>query len=167
MRQLRKEYCPPKANNISQWIKKIICSEKSQENFPKKLMRVAILYEKNQQTIELLTNNFSWSADTINQLYKARWTIEIFFRDIKQLLKIKTFLPTSENAVKIQLWAALITTPLLKDLRNLAIHKWYLSNLVAFIRLNLFMKIVLFLWLDNPFCKLQNKAHYGSRGVLF
>ena len=144
-----------------------LSSKSSHEKYPQELRRIAIWDEVNEQTIELITNNFNWSADTISQLYKSRWTIEIFFRDIKQLLHIKTFIGTSENAVKIQIWTALITILLLKLLRNLAKHKWYLSNLVAFLRLNLFVKIDLFCWLDNPFCRPERKAKYGVQGALF
>ena len=74
--------------------------------------------------------------------------MEIFFRDIKQLLHIKSFIGTSENAVMIQIWTALITILILKAQSQFG---WYLSNLVAFIRLNLFVKIDLQLWLDKPF----------------
>ncbi len=144
-----------------------LSNKQSQEKYPEQLRRVAVWDDENQQVIELITNNFSWSADTIGKLYKARWTIEIFFRDIKQLLHIKTFIGTSENAVKIQIWTALITIMLLKALRNIGTYPWYLSNLVAFIRLNLFVKIDLFEWLNNPFCKPPKRAKYGVQGVLF
>lgn len=70
---------------------------------------MAVWDDENKQTIEIITNNFTWAASTIAELYKQRWQIEIFFRDIKQLLHIKTFIGTSENAVKIQIWTALIT----------------------------------------------------------
>lgn len=139
----------------------------SQKKYSKTLRRVAVWDEENEQVIELITNNFKWSADTIGQLYKARWTIEIFFRDIKQLLHIKTFIGTSENAVKIQIWTAFITILLLKVLRVTAQYPWYLSNLVSFIRLNLFVKIGLKQWLDNPFRKAPDIAKYGVQGVLF
>ena len=95
----------------------------------------------------------SWTANTITELYKARWEVEIFFRDIKQQLYIKSFIGTSQNAVMIQIWTALITILILKALKNQAMHPWYLSNLAAFIRLNLFVKIELNKWLDNPFAK--------------
>ncbi|MBQ6770674.1 MAG: transposase [Bacteroidales bacterium] len=49
--------------------------------------------------VELLTNNFTWTANTLGELYKSRWQVEIFLREIKQLLRIKTFIGTSENAV--------------------------------------------------------------------
>jgi len=92
---------------------------------------VAVWDEKNQQTLELITNNFRWAAKTIGDLYKSRWEIEIFFRDIKQLLHIKTFIGTSKNAVIIQIWTALITILLLKAIKATAKLAWHLSNLVA------------------------------------
>jgi IS4 transposase len=64
----------------------------------------------------------------------------VLFRDIKHLLRIKTFIGTSKNAVMIQIRPALITTLLLKLLKSVAKYSWNLSNLVAFIRLNIFVK---------------------------
>ncbi|CAM4366168.1 Transposase [Aquirufa beregesia] len=93
----------------------------------------------------------SWTANTISELYKSRWQIEIFFREIKNLLHIKSFVGTSENAVMIQIWTALITILILKALKAMAKYGWHLSNLVAFIRLNIFVKIDLHIWLDKPF----------------
>ncbi len=128
-----------------------LLSVQSHAKYPKKLRRVVVWDEKNQQTIEIITNNFTWAAQTIGELYKARWQVELFFRDIKQLLHIKTFIGTTENAVRIQFWTALITILILTYLKNIAHFKWQLSNLVAFIRLNCFVKIELMLWLNNPF----------------
>lgn len=140
---------------------------KSMKNYPKRLRRVAIWDEENQQTIELITNQMSWTANTISELYKSRWQIEIFFRDIKQLLHIKSFIGTSQNAVMIQIWTALITILLLKFLKQLARHSWRLSNLVAFIRLNLFVKINLQIWLDKPFNPPDRRTKIINQGVLF
>ena len=139
----------------------------SREKYPQKLRRVAVWDEENQQTIELITNNFKWSAQTISDLYKARWEIEVFFRDIKQLLHIKTFIGTSENAVMIQIWTALITILLIKAMKNQAKYDWHLSNLVAFIRLNIFVKIELQKWLDKPFEDPPPKAVNPQQGVIF
>ncbi|WP_221932444.1 IS4 family transposase [Carboxylicivirga sp. M1479] len=80
----------------------------SKKKYPKKLRRVAIWNEENKQVIEVITNQMLWTANTISELYKSRWQIEIFFREIKQLLHIKSFIGTSENAVMIQIWTALI-----------------------------------------------------------
>jgi hypothetical protein len=139
----------------------------SKEKYPKKLRRVALWDDVNQQTIELITNNFKWSAQTIGDLYKSRWEIEMFFRDIKQLLHIKTFIGTSKNAVMIQIWTTLITILLLKVLKATAKYGWHLSNLVAFIRLNIFVKIDLQKWLDKPFEEPKKPPQNLLQGVLF
>lgn len=139
----------------------------SKKKYPKRLRRVAIWDEENNQTIELITNQKSWTANTISELYKARWQIEIFFREIKQLLHIKSFIGTSENAVMIQIWTAMITILILKALRAMAKYPWYLSNLVAFIRLNLFVKIELQKWLDSPFQEPKPPPEKYIQGVLF
>jgi hypothetical protein len=123
------------------------------EKYPKRLRRVAIYNEEHDTVIELITNQLSWTANTISELYKSRWQIEIFFKEIKQLLKIKSFIGTSENAVMIQVWTAMITILMLKFLKAIAKYSWHLSNLVSFLRLNLFVKISLQKWLDDPFEK--------------
>ncbi len=130
----------------------------TKKKYPKRLRRVAIYDEKNNQTIELITNQLSWTANTISELYKSRWQIEIFFKEIKHLLKIKSFIGTSENAVMIQIWTAMITILMLKFLKAIAKYSWHLSNLVSFLRLNLFVKISLQKWLDEPFEKDVGKS---------
>ncbi len=77
--------------------------------------------------------------------------IEIFFKELKQHLKIKSFIGTSENAMWIQIWTAMITLLLLRYLKEIAQYQWSLSNLIAFLRMNLFVKILLTEWLNNPF----------------
>jgi len=139
----------------------------SKIKYPKKLRRVVIWNDENKQVIELITNQMTWAANTIGELYKSRWQVEIFFREIKQLLHIKSFIGTSPNAVMIQIWTALITILILKYLKALAKFSWHLSNLVAFIRLNLFVKIELQKWLDKPFEEpLYSEINY-EQGVLF
>lgn len=128
-----------------------LSEEKTKEKYPKKLRRVVVYDPINDQTIELITNQFSWTANTISELYKARWQIEIFFKEIKQLLKIKSFLGTSTNAVLIQIWTALITILILKYLKACSKYSWHLSNMVAFLRLNLLVKFDLKKLLDKPF----------------
>ena len=142
-------------------------NEDSKGKYPKQLRRIAIWDDENKQVIELITNHFKWVANTIGELYKSRWQIEIFFREIKQLLHIKSFIGTSENAVMIQIWTALITILVLKALKAIAKFSWHLSNLVAFIRLNLFVKIDLQLWLDAPFEEHKEPDKIIIQGVLF
>jgi len=140
----------------------------SKEKYGKKLRRVAVWDEQNKQTIELITNQMSWTANTISKLYKTRWQIEIFFREIKQNLHIKSFVGTTENAVMIQIWTALITILILKALKAMAKYKWHLSNLVAFIRLNIFVKINLQQWLDKPFDEPPpTMPNSCTQGILF
>ena len=139
----------------------------SKKKYPKRLRRIAIWDEKNKQTIELITNQMKWSCNTIAELYKSRWEVEIFFREIKQLLHIKSFIGTSENAVMIQIWTALITILILKALKAMAKYNWHLSNLVAFIRLNLFVKIDLQRWIDRPFEENYDPPQNHIQGVLF
>lgn len=145
----------------------VLKNQSSKDKYAKKLRRVAIWDDVNQQTIELITNQMTWSCNTISELYKSRWQIEIFFRDIKQLLHIKSFVGTSENAVMIQIWTALITILILKALKALAKYKWHLSNLVAFIRLNLFVKVDLQKWLDKPFEEDVGPPEINVQGSLF
>ncbi|MDQ3190142.1 MAG: IS4 family transposase, partial [Bacteroidota bacterium] len=82
-------------------------------------------------------------------------------------LHIKSFIGTSQNAVMIQIWTALITILVLKALKAMAKYNWHLSNLVAFIRLNLFVKIKLQDWIDNPFEEHYNPPKESLQGVLF
>ena len=144
-----------------------LTNKTSKKKYPKKLRRVVVWDEKNEKVIELITNQMTWSCNTISELYKSRWDIEIFFREIKQLLHIKSFIGTSENAVMIQIWTALITILLLKALKALAKYNWHLSNLVAFIRLNMFVKIDLQKWLDKPFKIEKSPPEKFIQGVLF
>jgi len=140
---------------------------KSKDKYPKRLRRVAIWDNKNNQVIEVITNQMTWTANTISELYKSRWQIEIFFREIKQLLHIKSFIGTSENAVMIQIYSALITILLLKYLKQISKYKWHLSNLVSFLRLNLFVKINLHKWLNYPFSQPKKPPGNLIQGILF
>lgn len=164
-----KEYELPKGRHEHILLDEIIelKGNESKKKYPKRLRRVVVWDEKNRQKIELITNQMSWTANTIGDLYKARWDIEIFFRDIKQLLHIKSFIGTSQNAVMIQIWTALITILVLKALKAMAKHNWYLSNLVAFIRLNLFVKVDLQKWLNKPFDDHSPPIKNNVQGVLF
>lgn len=120
------------------------------EKYPDNLRIVKVYDQNNDKELILLTNNLSWTADTISQLYKARWDVEVFFKHLKQLFKVKTFIGTSPNAVRIQMWTSMITMLLLKYLKHKAKYNWHLSNLVRFLRINLFVKIDLWKWLNKP-----------------
>ncbi len=89
----------------------------SKKDCPHRLRRVEVLDAENNRIIVLLTNHLTFGATTVAAMYKDRWQIEIFFKTIKQNLKIKTFVGTSKNALLIQIWTALIAILLLKFLR--------------------------------------------------
>jgi hypothetical protein len=80
------------------------------------LRRIEVWLPETQKTLVLVTNQLDWSAETIAAIYKERWQIELFFKALKQYLKIKTFVGTSANAVHIQIWTALIAMLLVKYL---------------------------------------------------
>jgi hypothetical protein len=129
----------------------ILENEETREKYPNQLRRVVIYDRKNDNTIILVTNNFTWTARTISELYKGRWNIEAFFKMLKQQLKIKTFIGTSLNAVMIQIWTAMTTILLMKYLKQRGKYNWSMSNLIAFLRMGLFLKLNLQQWLDKPF----------------
>ncbi len=135
--------------------------------YPEYLRRVVVYSETERSDVEIITNNFSWTAQTIAELYKQRWQIEIFFKELKQHLKIKSFLGTTENAMWIQIWTALITLLLLKYLKEISKYDWSLSNLIAFLRMNLFVKILLTEWLDNPFKPPEDLSMKNRQESLF
>jgi len=111
---------------------------KAQKDCPFAFRRIVSTDPESGQTIALLTNHFELAASTIGAIYKDRWQIELFFKALKQNLRIKTFVGTTENALYIQIWTALIAILLIKFMRFKAASAWSLSNLVAFLRWNLF-----------------------------
>jgi len=116
-----------------------------------RLRRIEVWDQEFNRTLVLLTNHLKFGATTVAAIYKDRWQIEIFFKAIKQNLKIKTFVGTSKNALLIQIWTALTAILILKYLKFRSSMNWSLSNLVAMLRYNLFTYRDLWLWLDNPF----------------
>jgi len=121
------------------------------EKCPHLLRRIVVWDEENGREIVLLTNLFHLAARTVAAIYKERWQIELFFKALKQYLKVKTFVGTSENAVKTQIWVALIAILLLKYLQLRSTWSWSLSNLAALLRFNLLTYRDLWAWLDDPF----------------
>jgi hypothetical protein len=113
--------------------------------------RVEIWDDEKKESIVFLTNHREFGATTIAAIYKDRWQVELFFKAIKQNLKIKTFLGTSANAVLTQIWTALIAMLVLKYLQLTSTFAWSLSNLVALLRQQLFVYRDLWTWLNTPF----------------
>jgi hypothetical protein len=141
---------PPTSNILSDEIIRFT-SRKARQTFKHRLRRVVVWDEANEREIVLLTNHFGFGATTIANIYKDRWEIELFFKALKQNLKIKSFVGTSENALRIQIWTALLAMLLIKWLHHLSQAHWSLSNLAAMLRLNLFTYRDLRSWLKDPF----------------
>jgi hypothetical protein len=117
------------------------------------LRRIEVYIPEKQETMALLTNRLDLSAVTIAAIYKERWQVELFFKALKQNLKIKTFVGTTANALRIQIWTALIAMLLLRYLQLRSTFGWSLSNLVALLRMNLFVHRDLWAWINEPFEK--------------
>jgi hypothetical protein len=134
-------------------------SEKA-ERFGQQMLRVVESVDpKTGESVEVLTNNWHLGASTIARMYRDRWQIEVFFKTLKQHLKIKTFVGTSENALLVQIWTALIGVLALKLLKALSSFSWSMSNLVAMVRLNLFTYRDLLAWISSPYAATDEIEH--------
>ena len=118
---------------------------------PHVMRRVVVWDPIHEREIVLLSNLLHFGPTTIAAIYKNRWEIELFFKALKQNLKVKSFVGTSRNALLIQIRTALIAMLLLKWLHHLSQAKWSFSNLASMLRLNLFTYRDLRRWLENPF----------------
>jgi hypothetical protein len=126
---------------------------RSRKKYPSDLplRRVVVNVADRDTPLVFLTNQVQWGPTTIARIYKDRWQIELFFKALKQNLRVKTFVGTSRNALHIQIWTALIALLVLKYLQLKATFGWSLSNLVALLRMNLFVYRDLWTWVHDPF----------------
>lgn len=123
----------------------------SKEKCPYLLRLVTVWDPVHSIFMQLLTNHLEFGATTISSIYKERWQIEVFFKTLKQNLKIKTFVGTSENALLIQIWTALLALLILKWLKFISKIGWSFSTLAYLLRMNLFTYRDLHDWLDDPY----------------
>ncbi len=149
--QIVEKYEEPKGNNVLKDQKVRLQAFVAGRPDLEDLRMVTVWLEDKQEELVLLTNHFELAASTIAAIYKERWQIELFFKLLKQQLKIKTFVGTSANAVRIQIWTALIAVLIIRYLQFRSAFKWAVSNLVALLRWNLFSYRDLWEWLNRPF----------------
>ena len=123
----------------------------SKKKMPYQLRRIRSKDPETGKCIVLLTNQFEWSAATIARVYKDRWQIELFFKALKQQLKVKSFVGTSENALLSQIWVALIAYLLLSYLKFKSRFGWSLYTLSAILPTNLFSRRNIWDWLNAPY----------------
>jgi hypothetical protein len=145
---LEERAVPRQRNVISDQV--IRLSGQAASGCPDPLRRVEVRVPDSDKTMVFVTNHLKWGATTVAAIYKERWQVELFFKALKQNLKIKSFLGTNANAVQTQVWTALLVMLLLKYMQLKARYKWSLSNLVALLRMNLFVYRDLWAWLDRP-----------------
>ena len=146
----------------------LLFSKQSKAKYPKRLRRVTLRDEIQNRTLVFLSNNFSLSAETIAALYKARWEIELFFKWIKQNLKVKSFYGTSPNAVKTQIWIAMIVYLILAILKERYFLKNSLSQSLHFLEVNLFeQKPLISIFQTNPRRTYREDISYGNQLTLF
>ena len=130
----------------------------SSKKCPLRLRRIRVKDPDTGKYIVLLTNQMNWSPKTVAAVYKDRWQIEIFFKNLKQNLKIKSFLGTSRNAMLSQIWVAMIAYLLLSYMRFLSTFKWTINKLMAVLPVILFSRKDLWVWLNKPFDSQHNSV---------
>jgi len=129
----------------------VLLANEQDSTQPMRLRRIEVWLEDKQATMVFVTNHLKLAAATIAAIYKDRWQIELFFKAIKQSLRIKTFIGTSENAVQTQIWTALIAMLIVRYLQLRSTWNWGLSNLIAILRQQLFVYRDLWTWMNQPF----------------
>ena len=160
----------PKSNMLFDAVKKLPCTGKilrdelvrpagvdTAKDYPGVLRMVTALVEVDGKEREMtfITNNTKWSARTIAELYRARWSIELFFKEIKQTLQLRDFVGTNEKAVKWQVWTGLITHLLLRFLRHVSRWGHSFSRFAGLVRSALWVKTYL----------LELLRYYGTEGA--
>lgn len=144
-----------------------LCATTKTGVYTTRYRRIVLWVEDRQEEMAFFTNHLGWGATTVTAVYKDRWQIESFFKSLKQLLRVKTFVGTSPNALKTQIWTALIALLLLKYLQLRSRFGWSLSNLCALLRQQLFVYRDLFPWLDDPFQPPPELARRHDPQLLF
>lgn len=136
------------------------------KDYPDKLRRVKYYDIENDRNLTFLTNNFILPALTIAQLYKSRWQIELFFKWIKQHLRIKSFYGTSENAVKTQIWIAIsiyVLVAIVKKQLNIAIP---LYTFLQILSVSVFEQVHILQLVRNPIYR-NNEGYISNQLNLF
>lgn len=135
--------------------------------YARELRLIRYYDEERKRTLTFLTNNFKLAATTIAQIYKSRWQIELFFKWIKQNLKIKSFLGTSKNAVLTQIWVAMCYYLLLTYIKYQTKYGFSLLQLSRVIREMIFERKALIDILTLKHDRLKVREEYGFQEALF
>jgi len=129
----------------------ILLGSKSRGCKPRTKARLIKFHDKEKnRCFNFITNNNKLSAKTIALIYKQRWQIELLFKRVKQNYPLRSFLGDNENAIKIQVWCALIADLILNIIKSKVKRKWSFSGMASMIRIHLMSYIKLIKFLDNP-----------------
>lgn len=128
----------------------VFCQQATADN-RRFFRRVRYWDAEQQREFVFLTNHYTLAPSVVAAVYRERWQVELFFKALKQNLRVKTFVGTSANALKIQMWTALLAILVVKFLQLRSQFGWSLSRLVALLRQQLFVYRDLWKWLDEPF----------------
>jgi hypothetical protein len=142
----------PAADNILRDVRVKLTVGKSAKDYPEELRLVEAVVEIDgkEQTLTFLSNNMQWAPSSICDLYKARWGVEVFFKQIKQTLQLADFLGYNENAVRWQVWTALLTYVLLRFIAYRSQWNGTFARLFTALRGVLWSRIDMYSMLD--FC---------------
>ena len=137
--------------------KRVIIGDPKRAKAIKLKARIIRFHDSEKDRIfEFVTNNMKFLPDKIADIYKQRWQIELLFKRIKQRYPLRYFLGDNENAIKIQVWCALIADLLVKIMKDRTKRKWAYSNISSIIRLHLMTYVNLSAFLENPEVTLRN-----------
>lgn len=166
----KRQQCPLSENQIRKGVKAdfeiLLGSPKAAYIHPLQKARLVLFTDPiSGNCFEFITNNFTYSAATIAEIYKKRWQIELVFKRIKQNFQLHFFLGDNENAIKIQLWCTFIADLLIKIVKDKVApkRKWSMSNLAALVRLHLGTYINLYAFLAQPDKALMNYSESAHR----
>ena len=112
--------------------------------------RIAYWDDENKRLFEFISNNFELSAEKIALIYKQRWQIELLFKQLKQNFPLKYFLGDNENAIEIQIWAAMLANLLITLVKSKVKRPWAFSNMVSLIRNQLMNYVDIYPFLEAP-----------------
>jgi hypothetical protein len=144
----------------------ITVKENSQES--KMKLRKIRFYDRNlKREFEFITNLLDMRADLVSAIYKLRWQIETLFKQLKQNFPLKYFIGDNENAIKIQIYCALIANLLMTVIQKQLKRQWAFSNLVSFCKIHLFNYIHLLKFLENPDKDWQKNQQKIEQFTLF
>jgi IS4 transposase len=115
-----------------------------------KARRIAYWDSENKRLFEIITTNFELNAEKIALIYKKRWQIELLFKQLKQNFPLKYFLGDNENAIELQIWAAMLANLLITLVKSRIKRKWAFSNMVSIIRQQLMNYINIYTFLEEP-----------------